>query len=344
MSRGSYERLPVYAVPDSRPRLRSSPSTSRTPSFIHSRSRSPSKSSNFSLRPRSLLTILKFALPSTLLVLLVGFYLYEPHIELAFYNRKWVSQEIDTIAPLSGCFDASRVSAKYNVSEGVYGQRRTEVQAGMALRTGLECYAFAGTIKSPNHDDEFSIALQIPGDERTQYHTYWRNDLAPFGPRQEWMLKSFFATQNVRTTRLVLWSNGDLSSNEILRTYAKRYPDAFALKIVDIPMLARGTELEGSPMLNTKDSKAWVDGDLIRLLLLWNYGGVWIDMDSLLVRDLEPLLEHEFVTQWDCYGASSYILTCPPLLTLLQTKSTSPSTAHSCASASTRPTSVKPST
>ncbi|KXN89343.1 hypothetical protein AN958_05841 [Leucoagaricus sp. SymC.cos] len=24
-------------------------------------------------------------------------------------------------------------------------------------------------------------------------------------------------------------------------------------------------------------------------------------MDSLLTRDLEPLLEHEFVTQWDCY-------------------------------------------
>jgi hypothetical protein len=26
-------------------------------------------------------------------------------------------------------------------------------------------------------------------------------------------------------------------------------------------------------------------------------------MDSLLTRDLSPLLEHEFITQWDCYGA-----------------------------------------
>ena len=25
-------------------------------------------------------------------------------------------------------------------------------------------------------------------------------------------------------------------------------------------------------------------------------------MDMLLTRDLSPLLEHEFVTQWDCYG------------------------------------------
>ncbi|TFK62784.1 hypothetical protein BDN72DRAFT_872449 [Pluteus cervinus] len=30
-------------------------------------------------------------------------------------------------------------------------------------------------------------------------------------------------------------------------------------------------------------------------------------MDSLFIRDLEPLSEHEFVTQWDCYG-SSYLL------------------------------------
>jgi hypothetical protein len=29
-----------------------------------------------------------------------------------------------------------------------------------------------------------------------------------------------------------------------------------------------------------------------------------VDMDTLLTRDLTPLLEHEFVTQWDCYGTS----------------------------------------
>ena len=56
-------------------------------------------------------------------------------------------------------------------------------------------------------------------------------------------------------------------------------------------------------MLNLNDKKAWVDGDLIRLPLLWQYGGVWVDMDSLLTRDMSPLLEHEFVTQWDCYGS-----------------------------------------
>ena len=63
--------------------------------------------------------------------------------------------------------------------------------------------------------------------------------------------------------------------------------------------------MDGSDLLKVKDEKAWIDGDVVRLLVLWAYGGVWIDMDSLLTRDMTPLLEHEFVTQWDCYGTST---------------------------------------
>ena len=264
----------------------------------------PTTGPRFPIKPRTVFMFLKYAILATLLLLFLGLYLYEPHIEIAFYDRSWVHKEIEPIAPLAGCFDQERVRPSYNVSEFVYGTKKNEVQAGIPLRMGLDCYDFAGTIKQEarTHQNGESIS---PGD-RTQFHTYWRVDLAPFGPRQEWMLKSFFATQDLSSSRLTLWSNGDLGSNTILQTYLKRYPDSFALNIVDIPSLAKGTELEGSNLLTRKDAKAWVDGDLIRLLLLWNYGGIWVDMDSLLTRDLEPLLEHEFVTQWDCYGMIFY--------------------------------------
>ncbi|KAJ6620707.1 glycosyltransferase family 32 protein [Mycena sp. CBHHK59/15] len=318
MSRGGYERLPMYAFPDSSSRQRHSPRTSPTSvsftsasnyhlNFLSndtitlpqplSRSRTHSQQSHFHLKYRSVLTLLKFILPSSLLLLLLGFYLYEPHIELAFYSRTWTQKQIFPVAPLSGCFDETRVSPKYNLTDGLHGPRRTEVQAGMSLRMGADCYDFAGTIQPflPKS------TAYVPPDSRTQFHTYWRTDLAEFGPRQEWMLKSFFATQHLPTSRLVLWSNGDLGSNHILANYLHRFPDSFALRVVDIPTLARDTDLEGSGLLTQKDTKAWVDGDLIRLLLLWNFGGVWVDMDSLLTRDLDPLLEHEFVTQWDCY-------------------------------------------
>ncbi|KAJ7202847.1 glycosyltransferase family 32 protein [Mycena pura] len=308
MSRGGYERLPMYAFPDSSSRQRHLPRSLpfiRTPHLKLSsddsitlpqtrpRSRSHSRPSYFP-KTRFIMTLLKFILPSSLLLLLLGYYLYEPHIELAFYSRTWTQNQIFPVPSLSGCFDEARVHPPYNLTDGLYGPRRTEVQAGMSLRFGIDCYDLAGTIQPAQRTSSVS-------DARTQYHTYWRSDLAEFGPRQEWMLKSFFATQHLPSSRLVLWSNGDLGGNEILKKYINRFPDSFDLRVVDIPTLARGTYLEGTALLVQKDNKAWVDGDLIRLLLLWNFGGVWVDMDSLLTRDLEPLLEHEFVMQWDCY-------------------------------------------
>jgi Glycosyltransferase sugar-binding region containing DXD motif len=238
-------------------------------------------------------------MPATFLLLLLGLYLYEPQVQITIYDRGWIHKEIDPIAPLAGCFDEASVSPRYNVSEFVHGAKKNEVQAGIPLRMGLDCYDFAGTIKQEPRTGRKDHS--ISPEDRTLYHTYWRVDLAAFGPRQEWMLKSFFATQDLSSSRLILWSNGNLNSN-ILQTYLTRYPDSFALQVVDIPSLAKGTALEGSSLLNLEDARAWVDGDLVRLLLLWNYGGIWVDMDLLLTRDLDPLLEHEFVTQWDCHG------------------------------------------
>lgn len=232
----------------------------------------------------------------------VAFYwLWETHIELAFYSRGWVSQEIMDVHPLAGCFSPERIArSNYNLTRA-RAPKYNEVQAGMPMRLGRDCYNFAGTVQSNPNAPELS-------EERTIFHSYWRTDLAPFGPRQEWLLKSFFATQDTSRSRLILWSNGDLSQNTAIAKWLNRYPGTFETRAVDMEDLARGTALSGSSLLKINDEKAWVDGDVVRLLVLWAFGGVWIDMDSLLTRDLTPLLEHEFVTQWDCYG-----MICIPL-------------------------------
>lgn len=281
------EPLPLYAPLD-RPRPRTFNATS-APSV---RSWKTTAYSFFlSRRSSRLVRFLKLALVGAVLLLIFGLFTWEIHIELAFYKRAWVREEIKHVEALSGCFATEKVSSAYNVTDRVYGQRRTEVQAGLPLRHDLDCYNFAGTVQP----------LGVPVDQST-YHSYWRTDLAPFGPRQEWFLKSFFATQDVdRGARLILWSNGDLSVNPVISNWLKKYPRSFEVRIVNIPTLAKGTALDGSSLLKMTDTRAWVDGDLIRLLVLWAYGGVWVDMDSLLIRDLSPLLEHEFITQWDCY-------------------------------------------
>lgn len=282
----------------------------------HNRSRSrslrhqpPNPQPRFLPNPRHALTVLKYLLPTALIFLLLGLYRFEPHIELAFYDRAFISKHITQVEKLAGCFDAGKISPSYNLSKNVYGPKKTELHAGMPMRMGLDCYDFAGTIRDSEEDERArrASAVQLATDDKVQYHTYWRSDLVPFGPRQEWMLKSFFATQDLATSRLILWTNGDLSQNTILQSYVSLHPHSFLVKVVDIPRLARGTALDGNELLERQDQKGWVDGDLIRLLVLWTYGGVWVDMDSLLTRDLHPLLEHEFVTQWDCYGKYPFV-------------------------------------
>jgi hypothetical protein len=287
MSGAAYTPLPSYA-PASSPDPHSYPPSNRTYHYPHRwRPRWP--------RPRS---CIKYTAPAILLALLFVFFTWEPHLELVFYLRSWIRHEIEPITPLRGCFKPEQASPLYNVSERLYGPRHTELQAGMPMRLGFDCYDFAGTIP---HVAPSALPADRP---RTNYHTYWRTDLAPFGERQEYTLKSFFATQNPHS-RLIMWSNGDLSGNALLASYVARYPHAFELRVANVHELSKGTPLENSPLLVSSDEKAWLDGDLIRLLVIWRDGGVWVDMDMLFTRDLTPLLEHEFVTQWDCYGMPS---------------------------------------
>ncbi|PIL23280.1 hypothetical protein GSI_14590 [Ganoderma sinense ZZ0214-1] len=290
------ENLPLYSGRDS-PTLRHRSPRPASPSRLPL-PRKMDYAVRQLLRPHKLLAFLKVAVPVLIVAVVVALLYWEPHIEIAVYNRAWVKQEVLTVPPLGGCFSPRAVSPAYNFTDAIYGARRTEVHAGTTLQFGMDCYDFAGTVRPL---DLGPPAHPVPGEKRVQYHTYWRTDLAPFGARQEWMLKSFFATQDTARAQLVLWSNGDLSGNAILQKWLKKYPEAFALRVVDYAELARGTELEGSALLRVNDAKAWIDGDLVRLLVIWAYGGVWVDMDSLLTRDLAPLLEHEFVTQWDCY-------------------------------------------
>jgi hypothetical protein len=269
-----------------------------------------SRSLFFLRRPSSSLTALALAL--LLLLLFTAFTFYETHIEFSFYSRAWVHSTIQPVPPLGGCFSA--VSANYNLTDRVW--RRPSLMSGLDMRLGLDCYDFAGTLKSVVPPPPPSTRV-LPQEERTRFHTYWRVDLVKFGPRQANMLQSFFATQHLPTSHLTLWSNGaELSTDPTVRSFLTRFPHSFAVRTLDMHALAQQAGLHPS-LWNPdtlQDSKAWVDGDLIRLLLLWNYGGVWIDMDSLLTRDLGPLLDHEFVTQWDCYGAGliQWVLVHPP--------------------------------
>jgi hypothetical protein len=239
-------------------------------------------------------------------------YVWEVQLELSLYRRQWIQDEITSLSspPLdlpSTCFSPSSLSlSKSNPSTWNYSSpfshspSHLSFQSSLALTTHHDCFAFASLIRP-------SPLLPL---KQTYFHSYWRADLAPFTERQAWTLKSFLATQPLSHSTFILWSNGELPVlSPVFKKMLEQWPGKIEFRRVDVMELAKGTAMEGRTDLlgggiGLKDEKAWLDGDLVRLLVLWNVGGVWVDMDMILVRSLQPLLEDEWVTQWDCYSPS----------------------------------------
>ncbi|KZV80065.1 hypothetical protein EXIGLDRAFT_845897 [Exidia glandulosa HHB12029] len=111
-----------------------------------------------------------------------------------------------------------------------------------------------------------------------------------------------YSTLAISREPCVLRTNAEFPRQRAYLALPWAFPDNFEVRVINWNALAQGTALEGSHLLNKSDDRAWVDGDLLRLLVTWAHGGVWVDTDSLLIRDMSPLLEHELVTQWDCYA------------------------------------------
>ncbi|TIB85905.1 hypothetical protein E3Q06_01713 [Wallemia mellicola] len=235
------------------------------------------------LATKLLLALLAFSL-------ILFFWTFELHIELAKYRRGWIKTEIKTTKPLGGCFN--NISKAYDERQ-LTSPKYNQLQSGLAYKHGFDCYGHSRLVQMQPGQ----------GKVRSTIHLYWRSDIAALGYREKILLDSIFATQDLDFVDVKLWSNGDLRrfNGEFLDQYLHDFPHHFTVDTVDLKDLSKGTPLEDSNRLNLNDQRAWLDGDVVRILLLWNYGGVWVDMDSIMTRDLQPLLEHEFVTQWDCY-------------------------------------------
>jgi len=158
------------------------------------------------------------------------------------------------------------------------------------------------------HDWRKAIAFcrtlpDVSPPEPITFHMYWRErhgrfwkTVRPFGRKQALPVKAFVATQDLSKCSLVLWSDRDLSQNEWVRPLLPH----LTLKIYDAAAEARGTPLEPHPnVVRQQDSRAYRDGDLFRILVLYKYGGVYADMDTVLLRSLGVFLDQEFVYQWD---------------------------------------------
>jgi len=159
------------------------------------------------------------------------------------------------------------------------------------------------------------LARSIPSSrfcEPVIFHMFWGK--LPAAEQAALAILSFLATQDLEYSVLWVWSprGVDAASDPLFLPFTNSKHIFF--KTFDAMTEAQGTPLEGSYLLqaaaSSNDPRFYLFGDLVRLLVLARHGGVYVDMDVLLLRNLGPLLGHEIAEQWgiSCFESNGAVL------------------------------------
>jgi len=127
--------------------------------------------------------------------------------------------------------------------------------------------------------------------EITNFHIY--SDVK--NEKELLAIESYLATQNLDKTKLILWSDYVLTSNQLWQPY-KNMVD---MRVYNPREEMVGTILENcEKWINASDSKHYMKSGVLRFLVTHKYGGIWSDMDMILLRDFKPILDQEWAYVW----------------------------------------------
>jgi hypothetical protein len=161
---------------------------------------------------------------------------------------------------------------------------------------------FLGQLKEKNFHENSLIQY---------FHIY--TDLKD--PKEIESIRSFFATQNTNQCKLILWSDMVIDKN-YLKSEIGELVDLITFKIYEPHLEAKDTPLENFYYLNVKDDKHWFQSDIFRILILYKYGGFFIDSDIILLRCFSPLYDLEFMYQWGGSNKKNIFESCATVLKL----------------------------
>lgn len=129
-------------------------------------------------------------------------------------------------------------------------------------------------------------------EETTFFHVYTEVRT----PKELLCIKSYLATQSLNKTKLIVWSDYDISEQENIQPFK----DLVDFRVYDPAELAKGTPLEEveSHLGTGGDHNHWMSSGVMRFLVLYKFGGIYFDMDMVLLRDFRPILGQDFAYQW----------------------------------------------
>ena len=138
----------------------------------------------------------------------------------------------------------------------------------------------------PTHHDAIAPML---------YHTFAAGTMLD---RLDVMSNSFLYTQPLNRSLLIIW----FISSEEMEQYMRHTLPYRRSRYIRL-MLFRETEdfvkLQPAPLSSlVSAADRTVLSDQLRTILLRSYGGIWLDADHVLLRDLSPLWPFEFASRW----------------------------------------------
>jgi len=162
----------------------------------------------------------------------------------------------------------------------------------------MDSNLFKSDIKNYRYSLECAKKMPITSDARLVFHLFWRVP-RDFGRKQAVAIKSIVVAHLGRDIEINLWSNVELSENPhfIEISGHVRFRKWDLEKEINQSILANQIDPE-----IIHDEQCYLESDLFRILVLHKYGGFYIDMDVLVLRDMMPLNHMEFVYQWGTSG------------------------------------------
>jgi hypothetical protein len=179
---------------------------------------------------------------------------------------------------------------------------------------------YCKTESSANHESEcleqLSIyhavnisSFQSQTQRKTFYHhTYWslkKSNRLHFNIMRINIL-SYLATQNLSLTKLLIWTDKDLDLELVIKL-RKEFKQFFAAGVIDI----RPIEFEllcSAGVFNNfyneciyngnKPSNLVAYSDFVRFLVLYTYGGIYVDGDVIYLKDMKAFWNSNFAYKW----------------------------------------------
>ena len=136
------------------------------------------------------------------------------------------------------------------------------------------------------------------------FHTFWQ-PIKSKGHHLRVMklnILSYLATQNLKKTKLIVWSLEKLEVEDDIKSTFKQFVNAGILqfRLINLEKLCvKGVfGLRYKYCTRVTNSNFILLSDFIRFLVLYNFGGIYFDGDVILLRDMIPFWDQTFVYRW----------------------------------------------